>query len=71
MSHRPQSTADRTASRGTLVFALALWVIVLVAGVSMALGNPTAINAVLGCSVPAFVFSYWAWDFRREDQRAG
>lgn len=69
MSHRPQSTIDRAASRGTLAFALALWGIVIVAGVSMALGNPTAINAVVGCSVPALFFSYSAWDFRQQDRR--
>lgn len=56
-------------ARGTAVFAGVLWAIVAVAAASMALGNPTAINAVVGCSIPGVFVTYWAWSFHRQDQR--
>lgn len=66
MSHAPERSGP---ARGTAVFAGILWVIAAVASVDMALGNPTAINAVIGCSVPAAFISACAWGLYRQDRR--
>jgi hypothetical protein len=50
-------------------FATFLWLIVAVAGVAMALGDPTAINAAIGCSIPGAFVTAWAIDFARQDKR--
>ena len=55
--------------RGSMVFAAILWAIVATASVSMALGNSTAINAVIGCSIPAVFMTAAAWGFYRQDRR--
>jgi hypothetical protein len=56
-------------TKGLAAFAAVLWLIVAIAAVAMALGNPTAINAVIGCSIPGVAATYWAWDFHRQDHR--
>lgn len=56
-------------ARGTAVFAAILWALVIAAAVSMALGNPTAINAVIGLPIPAAFITWTAWTFRRQDRR--
>jgi hypothetical protein len=35
----------------------------------MALGDPTAINAAIGCSIPGAFVTAWAIDFARQDKR--
>lgn len=58
-----------TETRGTVIFAAVIWTIVAVAAMSMALGNPTAINAVIGCSIPG-AFAVWcAISLARQDRR--
>lgn len=54
---------------GTAVLAAVVWAVIIVAAVSMALGNWTAINAVIGCSIPACFLTLAAWSFRRQDRR--
>lgn len=56
-------------TRSAIVFAAVLWSIVAFASVAMALGNPTAINAVLGCSIPGAFVTAWAVVFARQDRR--
>lgn len=56
-------------TKGLVAFAAILWLIVVVAAAAMAMGNPTAINAVIGCSIPGVAVTYWAWDFHRQDRR--
>lgn len=58
-----------TPARFFACFAASLWLVVAVASVSMALGNPTALNAVLGAGIPAVFVTVWAWAFHRQDQR--
>lgn len=65
-----QPTPDRFGpARGSAVFAAILWAIVATASISMALGNQTAINAVIGCSIPAVFVTASAWVFHRQDRR--
>lgn len=56
-------------TRGTIVFAAVIWTIVAVAAMSMALGNPTAINAVIGCSIPGAFVTSGAVSLARQDRR--
>jgi hypothetical protein len=56
-------------TRGAVVFAAIIWSIVAFAAVSMALGNPTAINGVLGGSIPGLFVTVWAVIFARDDRR--
>jgi len=58
-----------TETRGTIIFAAVIWTIVAVAAMSMALGNPTAINAVVGCSIPGAFAIWWAVSLARQDRR--
>lgn len=65
-----QPTPERFGpARGFTIFAVIVWSIVAAASVAMALGNPTAINAVLGCSIPGVVVTYAAWSLHRQDRR--
>ena len=52
-----------------IIFAAVIWSIAAVAAVFMALGNPTAINAVIGCSIPGVFITVWAVFFARDDMR--
>ncbi len=56
-------------TRAAVVFAAVIWTIVACAAVSMALGNPTAINGVLGGSIPGLFITVWAVIFARDDRR--
>lgn len=58
------------ATRGTVVMAAACWTIAITAAVLAALGNPTAVNAVIGCSIPGSLLTYWAWGLYRQDRAA-
>lgn len=66
MQHTPERFGP---TRGFTVFAAILWAIVAIAAVAMARGNPTAINAVIGCSIPAACVTLAAWGFHRQDRR--
>ncbi|AKZ60743.1 exported protein of unknown function (plasmid) [Streptomyces ambofaciens ATCC 23877] len=44
------------------------WLITAVAAVDMALGNPSAINGVIGAGVGAAAFTWMAWTMHREDE---
>jgi hypothetical protein len=50
-------------------FATFMWLIVAVAGVAMALGEPTAITVAIGCSIPGGFVTTWAIGFARQDRR--
>ncbi|MFJ8995618.1 hypothetical protein ACIRQH_35085 [Streptomyces sp. NPDC102279] len=50
-------------------FAAVIWLLALAATVSMALGNSTAINAVVGCSIPGAFLTWCAVSFARQDTR--
>lgn len=56
-------------TRGAVAFAAIIWTIAAFAAVAMALGNPTAINGVLGCSIPGLFVTVWAVIFARDDRR--
>ncbi|MGQ4393825.1 hypothetical protein ACN6K5_003611 [Streptomyces violaceoruber] len=65
-----QPTPERFGpARGSALFAAILWAIVITAAVFMALGDETAINAVIGCSIPAVFVTAWAVVFRRQDRQ--
>ncbi|MFD8488599.1 hypothetical protein [Streptomyces sp. NPDC059712] len=65
-----QPTPERFGpARGSALFAAILWGIVITAAVFMALGDASAINAVIGCSVPAVFVTAWAIAFRRQDRQ--
>jgi hypothetical protein len=49
--------------------AAVFWLVVLLAALDMAHGNPTAINAVIGAGLGALTFTALAWDARRENRR--
>ncbi|MEV4936332.1 hypothetical protein [Streptomyces zaomyceticus] len=57
-------------TKALYVFAATLWAIVIVATLSMHLGNTTAINAIVGCSVPAVAALTFAVALHRQDRRA-
>lgn len=64
-----QYTPERfSPARGAAVFAGILWAIVVAASVSMALGNQTAVNAIIGCSIPAAFITWAAWSLYRQDR---
>jgi hypothetical protein len=50
-------------------FSAFIWLLALAATVSMALGNPTAINCVVGCSIPGAFITWCAVSFARQDAR--
>lgn len=56
-------------TRFLIGFATVIWLLVLAAAVSMALGNSTAINAVVGCSIPGAFITWCAVSFARQDAR--
>lgn len=39
------------------LIALAMWILTALAAVSMAMGNPTAINGVIGAGIIAVIFT--------------
>ncbi|MEK9524641.1 hypothetical protein MIU24_35560 [Streptomyces venezuelae] len=57
-----------TETKALYGFAAALWAIVIAATLSMYLGNLTAINAIIGCSLPASVALAFAVHFHRDDR---
>ena len=56
-------------TRSLIIFTAFLWSIVAVAVVAMALGNPTASNAALGCAIPGVFVTVWTVIFARQDRR--
>jgi len=65
-----QPTPERFGpARCSALFAALLWAIVITAAAFMALGDEAAINAVIGCSIPAAFVTAWALAFRRQDRR--
>lgn len=58
-----------TVTRAAAWFAAVVWAIAAVAAVSMVFGNPTAINAVIGCTPPAVFLTAAAVVFYRQDRR--
>jgi hypothetical protein len=52
-------------TKGTAAFAAICWVIACVALIAMRLGNPTAINAVIGCGIPALALTAAAIQLHR------
>lgn len=65
-----QHASERfSPARGAAIFAAVLWGIAGIAAVSMARGNPTAINAVIGCSIPGVFAAFAAWGLHRQDRR--
>lgn len=57
-----------STTRGTAAIAALCWLIVAAATIDMVLGNPTAINAVIGCSIPGAFLTYWTWSLYRQDR---
>jgi hypothetical protein len=51
------------------IIAVIGWFITAAATVDMALGNPTAINGVIGAGFGATVFTLTAWGMWRQDRR--
>ena len=52
-------------TKGLIAFAAICWVIITAALIDLALGNQTAINAVIGCGIPALAFTAAAIQFHR------
>jgi hypothetical protein len=56
-------------TRGTLLLAVILWGTAVAAAISMIGGNPTAINAVVACSLGAAVLTGAGVGLARQDLR--
>ena len=52
-------------TKGLAAFAAICWVITSAALIDLVLGNQTAINAVIGCGIPALAFTATVIQFHR------
>ncbi|WP_405548744.1 hypothetical protein [Streptomyces microflavus] len=52
-------------TKSTTALAATCWIICCAALASLYAGNPTAINAVIGCSIPGLAFTAAAVTFHR------
>ncbi|WP_333757866.1 hypothetical protein [Streptomyces sp. ISBFB 2968] len=53
------------ATKGTAVLAACCWLVVILASIDMACGNPTAINGVIGCAIPGAALTVAAIQLHR------